>query len=99
MYDAIEPFHNPERYCSCHCVVTVIPARPQSQTGLRSSPTLAILHITVGELYRRERGMAGTTPMVHGELLTWRTAGIDHMLRVGSADWFTWLEGATSFAY
>src|SRR5690349_9765811 len=55
--------------------------------------------MSVGELCRRERGMAGTTPTVRGELLTWRTAGIDHVLRVGSADWFTWLEGATSFAY
>ena len=43
--------------------------------------------------------MAGTTPTVHGELLTWRAAGADHTLNVGSADWFAWLEGATSFAY
>src|SRR5689334_16457304 len=52
-----------------YCVVAVIPVTPQTQTGLRSSPTLTILHIIVGELCRRERGMTGTTPTVHGELL------------------------------
>jgi len=43
--------------------------------------------------------MAGTTPTVRGETLSWYEAGADHTLIVGSSAWFAWLEGATSFAY
>jgi len=43
--------------------------------------------------------MAATTPTVRDETLTWRVAGADHTILVGSPAWFTWLEGATSFAY
>ncbi len=43
--------------------------------------------------------MAGTTPTVQGETLTWRVSGVDHTIIVGSSAWFAWLEGATSFAY
>jgi class 3 adenylate cyclase len=43
--------------------------------------------------------MAGTTPTVRDETLTWRVDRADHTILVGSPAWFVWLEGATSFAY
>jgi class 3 adenylate cyclase len=43
--------------------------------------------------------MAASTPTVRDETLTWRVAGTDHTMLVGSPAWFTWLEGATGFAY
>lgn len=42
--------------------------------------------------------MARATPMVRQGQLAWSEAGVDHVMVVGTSDWYDWLASATTFA-